>query len=137
MILLLLLLNAMAFGWNQYFRRSRHMRNKKSMAKLQVANHIATNEIACLYVDNGICHYRTPQGNRFVWTATFEEAEVQLGPGYFTIRRGVMVSRSAIVEVLVEGKQLKVVLAFEVPISLVVSHRKLAEFKQWLAQENN
>lgn len=135
MVLLLLLLNTLAFGWNQYFRRSPYVHKKKALAKVQLAQHIKASAIACVYVAAGACHYRTTKGEQFVWTGTFGEAELQLGESFFAIRRGVLVNRSAIVEVLPEGDLLKVVLTFEVPISLVVSHRKLAEFKRWLAQE--
>lgn len=135
MVLLLLLLNVMAFGWNQYFRRNPYVRNKRAVARLQLEGHIAASDIACVYVADGACHYRTAKGEHFAWTGTFEEAELQLGTAFFSIRRGVLISRANIVDVLPEGKLLKVVLAFEVPVSLVVSHRQLVAFKRWLAQE--
>lgn len=134
MAVLLLLLNTLAFGWNQYFRRNSYVRNKRTVAELQVAGHLLANHIACVYVANGVCKYHTANGEHFAWTGTFETAVQQLEPAFFLIRRGVLVNRNAIVAVLPEGKLLKVVLAFEVPVSLVLSYRKLAEFKRWLAE---
>lgn len=135
MALWLLLLNSLAFGWNQYFRRNPYVPNKRAIAELQREGHMMAKAIACVYVAGGTCHYRTHKGERFAWTGSFESAEQQLGPAFFSIRRSVMVSREAIVEVLPEGDLLKVVLAFEVPVSLVVSNRKLVAFKRWLQKD--
>lgn len=135
MVLLLLLLNLLVLVWHLYFKRKPYIYNTKVVQQVQVAGHIATNEVAVLYVLDGVCYYHNTKGGRFGWTETFQKAVEQLGSAFFLIRRGVLVNRSAIVNVLPDGKLLKVELAFEVPVPLVVSHRKLSGFKQWLAQE--
>lgn len=134
-VLLLLLLNLLALVWHLYFKRRPYVHNTKVVKQAQVAGHMAANDVACLYVIDGACYYHNIKGERFGWIESFQQAVVQLGPAFFLIRRGVLVNRSAIVSVLPDGKLLKVELAFEVPVPLVVSHRKLADFKQWLAQE--
>ncbi|RYF84486.1 MAG: hypothetical protein EOO03_14735 [Chitinophagaceae bacterium] len=135
MAVLLTLLNVLAFGWNQYFIRIEYTPNRQAIANIQWERHVHNDDIACVYAHHDACHYRNRSGDYFLWTGTIEEAALLLGPSFFLIRRGVLIERNAIINILAEGELLKVVLAFEVPVSLIVSHRQLAEFKRWLAQE--
>ncbi|WAC39046.1 hypothetical protein [Pedobacter sp. SL55] len=148
--LFLVLLNTLVFAWNQHFRKDPTMPTppapikdvarqplhaKKVSAKLQTANHLMDSQIACVYMYKGVCHYVTLSGEFFLWPGNFEDAEHTLGADFFTIRRSVMVSRLAIKEAQPEEKLMRVVLGFEVPVSLVVSYRNLVGFKNWLNAE--
>lgn len=129
-VLLLLLLNSFNAIWALLFNRRQYV-NKRLLALTYGV--LPGTDMAIVYRTNGEVFYHDFQGRRFAHFGSLKSTYANLpNTDYFLIRREVLVARKAIQQVVESGATLKLILAYEVPVDLSVSHRNLVDFKHWL-----